>query len=147
MERYTDIDVLVENLEQEHKENIPNSFAVMKPRLIEYIEGGKMVMAFPVLEWQLNPRGAMQGGFITAAFDNVFGACCVYETKERSIATVDISTTYQRPIFKDDELIVTVWIKFKGKTLINLWGEGYNKEGKLIATANTNFILLNNKNK
>lgn len=136
----------IKKLDEQLKEGAPNCVEVMKPRLIEYIEGEKMVMAFPVLEWQLNPRDAMQGGFITAAFDNVFGTLCIYETKEKSVATVDISTTYQRPIFKGDELIVTAWVKFRGKTLVHILGEGYNKEGKLIATASSNFILLNNKN-
>lgn len=147
MEICKETNIAAETLNKELEEAAPMCLAIMKPRLVEYIEGERLVMAFPVLDWELNPRGGMQGGFITAAFDNVFGAMCVYETKEREIATVDISTSYQRPIFKGDELIITVWIKSKGRTLVHLYAEGHNKEGKLIATSNTNFIILNNKNK
>lgn len=146
MAAYRDIKDLVSELGETSNIQFPSCYEVMKPRLIEYIQGEKIIMAFPVLDWQINPRGAMQGGFITSAFDNVFGALSVIETKERDVATIDINTTYERPIYKGDELIIIAWIKFKGRTLVHLWGEGYNKEGKLVATGSSNFIVLKNKN-
>lgn len=147
MRVYTDFDSIANDLLGGVKPSNPNCIEIMEPRLVEYIVGKSITIGFPVLEKFLNPVGGMQGGFITAAFDNVFGSFCFYETKGKPMATIDISTTYQRPIFMGDELIVTVWIKSMGKTIIHMWGEGRNKEGKLVATATTNFILLNNKNK
>jgi len=53
----------------------PNCFNFMQGQIIEF-SGERMTIAFPVLESYLNPGGSMQGGFITAAFDNVFGPLC-----------------------------------------------------------------------
>ncbi len=147
MKRYTDFESIIEDILGGIKPGTINCIDFMKPRLIEYIPGKSLTMAFPVLEEFLNPIRSMQGGFITATFDNTFGSICHYETKGQPMATIDISTTYQRPIFMGDELIITVWIKSMGKTVIHMVGEGRNKEGKLVATATTNFILLNNKNR
>jgi acyl-coenzyme A thioesterase PaaI-like protein len=51
----------------------PNCFRFMQGRVVEYLPQERLTVAFPVLDEYLNPAGSMQGGFITAAFDNVFG--------------------------------------------------------------------------
>lgn len=147
MQRYTDFETIEKEIGDRFKEGPPNCFDVMKPRLVEYLKGKRLTVAFPVLEQYLNPAKRMQGGFITAAFDNVFGSLCIYETNGSPVATIDISTTFLRPIFLDEALIITAFIKSKGKTLVHMCGEAKNREGKLIATSTTNLILLDNKNK
>lgn len=147
MKVYRDFDSIAIDLLGGIKINQPNCMEIMEPKLVEYVVGESLILEFPVLEKFSNPGGGMQGGFISAAFDNVFGSFCFYETKGKPIATIDISTSYQRPIFIGDELIIKVEIKAMGKTIIHMTGEGRNKEGKLIATATTNFILLNSKSK
>lgn len=147
MKIYTDFNSITNDLFHGVEPVYPNCIKIMEPRLVEYVVGERLSMGFPILEKFLNPGGGMQGGFITGAFDNAFGSFCAYETKGKPIATIDISTTYQRPIFMGDELIITVWMKSMGKTIVHMWGEGRNKEGKLVATSTTNLILLDNKNK
>ena len=44
-----------------------------------------------------------------------------------------------------DKLIITVNIKSIGNTIVHMTGEAHNKEGKLIATSNTNIILIKDK--
>ena len=86
-------------LEEILKVKHANCFDVMKPKIMEYVAKESLTIAFPILEEYLNPDGRMQGGFITAAFDNTFGALCFYEVKDLALpATIDISTSYQRPI-------------------------------------------------
>lgn len=132
-----------EGLEKVLKEKHANCFGVMKPKIMEYVHKKSLTIAFPVLEEYLNPDGRMQGGFITAAFDNAFGALCFYEVKDLALpATIDISTSYQRPIFMGDELIITVNIKSMGNTIVHMTGDAKNKEGKLVATSTTNIMLL-----
>lgn len=132
-----------EVLEKILKTKHANCFEVMKPKIMEYVHKESLTIAFPVLEEYLNPDGRMQGGFITAAFDNTFGALCFYEVKDLALpATIDISTSYQRPIFMGDELIITVHIKSIGNTIVHMIGDARNREGKLVATSTTNIMLL-----
>jgi acyl-coenzyme A thioesterase PaaI-like protein len=87
----------------------------------------------------------MQGGFIAAAFDNAFGALVYLTTGQLDMASVDLHVNYQRPIFENDLLTVTVFQKSKGKTVVHASGEAYDQSGCLIATATTNIMLLDKK--
>ena len=51
----------------------PNCFTAMKADVLHYESRMSLTVRFPVLEESLNPLRTMQGGFIVAAFDNVFG--------------------------------------------------------------------------
>lgn len=124
---------------------LPSCVYIMKPKYIKYKKQESLTLSFPVLEKYLNPLKCMQGGFITAAFDNAFGIFCTVETGGEAITTIDISTSYQRPIFLGDELIITVYIRQMGNTIVHMYGEAYNKENKLIATANTNVMRIQNR--
>lgn len=120
----------------------PHCFNFMHGRLVEFSTKERLTIAFPVLESYLNPGGSMQGGFITAAFDNVFGPLCQAVTGTKATTTVDLYTNYHRPIFAGDELIIIASIIVKGKTKIHMTAEAYNGENKLIATASANYIYL-----
>lgn len=122
---------------------VPPCFTFMQARLIDYNEGKNLTVSFPVLENYLNPAGSMQGGFITAAFDNVFGPLCYSATRTTYTTTLDIITSYHRPIWAGDELIITAMVKTQGKTKIHMMAEAYNRENKLIATATTDYIHVN----
>lgn len=119
---------------------VPHCFNFMQAQVIDFMPGMSMTISFPVLENYLNPARTMQGGFITAAFDNVFGPLCYSATQTTATTTVDISTSYHRPILEGDELTITATIKSLGRTKIHMVAEAYNQEKKLIATATTNYI-------
>lgn len=121
----------------------PPCYGSMQARLLEY-DACKVTVAIPVLENYLNPAGSMQGGFITAAFDNVFGPLCLFATGTPNTTTLDIYTTYHRPIFLGDSLIITATIKAQGGTAIHMTAEAFNQEGKLIASAISNYIIRQN---
>jgi uncharacterized protein (TIGR00369 family) len=139
--KYTDFESMVKDGIMKVVDS-PNCVELMKREFIEYIVGESVTCAYPVLEIYSNPRKAMQGGFISAAFDNTFGALVYLETKKIEMATIDLSVNYHKPIFENDKLIVAVNIKSLGKTIIHLTGEAYNNEKNLIATATTNIMIL-----
>lgn len=120
--------------------NAPSCYASMQACLLEY-DSSRITVAIPVLESYLNPAGSMQGGFITAAFDNVFGPLCLLATGTAQTATLNIVTTYHRPIFEGDKLVITATVKNSGNTAIYMEAEAYNKEGKHIASASSNYII------
>ncbi len=104
--------------------------------------GGKSHVDYSVAEKFLNLAGSMQGGFIAAAFDNTFGQLCYLVTDKVPIAAIDISTTFPRPIMKDDTLKILARVPSRGRSTISLRGESFNREGRLIASAMTNYMLL-----
>lgn len=114
----------------------------MKPKIKDYKKGEELTIGFPILKEYLNLRNSMQGGFITAAFDNAFGMLFFIENRGDTFVTIDISTSYQRPIFFNDELIITVKIKQKGNNIVHMTGEAHNTKGKLIATSYTNIMRI-----
>ncbi len=119
----------------------PRCYNFMQGRLVDFSQE-RLTIAFPVLESYLNPAGSMQGGFITAAFDNVFGPLCQAVTGSKSTTTVDLYTNYHRPIFVGDELTIIASLIVKGKTKIHMTAEAYNRENKIIATAISNYVYL-----
>jgi uncharacterized protein (TIGR00369 family) len=121
---------------------VPYCFSFMQGRTLDFIEGESLTIGFPVLKHYLNPLGSMQGGFISAAVDNVFGPLCYSATKTTATTMIDMVTSYHRPIFEGDELIVTATVKTKGRTKIHMIAEAYNRENKLIATASCDYIHL-----
>lgn len=120
----------------------PRCSSFIKGEIIDYKPGRSLTMAFPVLEDYLNPAQTMQGGIITAAFDNVFGPFCFLESKTGSTAAIDINTTYHRPILAGDVLTITVNLIAKGRTFIHMAGEAYDSRNKLVATCNTKYMVL-----
>ncbi len=121
----------------------PDCFRTMEGCVEDYCPGTSLSVSFPVKESYLNPAKTMQGGFITAAFDNVFGPFCLLESGTPATTTIDINTTYHRPIMPGDTLRVTAFLKSKGKTKIHMIADAYNSEGKLVASATSTYIYLN----
>ncbi|NLV17498.1 MAG: PaaI family thioesterase [Syntrophomonadaceae bacterium] len=109
---------------------------------VEFIPGKSLTIAFPVKEEYLNPALSMQGGLISTAFDNVFGPLCLLVTNTPYTTTLDINTSFHRPIYAGDVLTVTATVTSSGKTKIHMLGEAYDGNNKLIATATTNYFIL-----
>ncbi|MEA4923996.1 MAG: PaaI family thioesterase [Syntrophomonadaceae bacterium] len=143
---YTDLEkMLADGIMEEKPE--PNCVTIMQWEFVEYVVGKSVTCAFPVLALYSNPRKSMQGGFIGAAFDNTFGTLVYLTTKKMNMVTIDLNITYHKPIYENDRLIVTVYIKSLGKTIIHLVGEAFDSQGNLIASATTNLTLLDNNGK
>ncbi len=141
---YTDLELMyADGIVEKMAE--PNCVKMMQREFIEYVVGKSATFAFPVLEMYSNPRKSMQGGFIGAAFDNTFGALVYLTTNEMNMATIDMNVTYHKPIYENDRLIVTVFLRSLGKTIIHLVGEAYDSKNNLIASATTNITLLDRK--
>lgn len=121
----------------------PPCFTNMKAKLTAHKPGIELTVSFPVYETYVNPAGSMQGGYITAAFDNVFGPLCYRASGTGASAMVDINTSYHRPVFPGDQLIITARVKAKGKRIIHMEGEAYNSEKKLVASASCDYMVLN----
>lgn len=117
----------------------PACFLSMQGKMVEYVPDESLTVVFPVLESYANPAGSMQGGFITSAFDNVFGPFS-HAIMKSLTTTLYIHTSYHHPIFPGDELIVKASVRSAGKTVVHMYGEAHNRENRLIASALTDYI-------
>lgn len=125
----------------EHLKQSPPCFTFMEGAMVG-VEGERtLIVKFPVKPEYCNPAGSMQGGFITAAFDNVFGPLSHLVFKTLT-TTVNINTTYHRPVFPGDHLTIKAWAQTKGRTITHMLAEAYNDAGKLVASADCNYVSL-----
>jgi uncharacterized protein (TIGR00369 family) len=119
----------------------PPCFTSMKGEFLEYESRKSLRVSFPVTANSLNPQTIMQGGFITAAFDNVFGPLS-YLAARGPCTTLDIHTQFIRGIDEGDTLVVTAKVVARGSSTIHMTAEAVNSAHKLVATGSTNLFIV-----
>lgn len=129
-----EIDALIRAMAPEAMKALipPPCLTDMQGEFLEYEEGVRLKLRFPVLPRYRNPMGNMQGGFIVAALDNTLGPFS-YLVAPPSVTT-SLNTQYLRPVTGND-----AWIdceaRLAGRTrnVLHLYAEARNPEGKLVA--------------
>ncbi|USQ15299.1 PaaI family thioesterase (plasmid) [Legionella lytica] len=107
------------------------------------IEFGNMISAtIPFNTKFMNPIHVFQGGFLSAAFDEVFGPLS-YMAAARPVVTLELNTTFIRPFVAKDEFIhLRADLVAQSKSSIVMRAEAKTKAGKLVATATSNSLVL-----
>ena len=143
-----------ENMEQwmsqlGHPENPISNKGVLvrlQPQFVSCdFEKRENCIAFEALPWEQNPGGTLHGGIIITCFDVAFGLTCHYYAKQHQITTVNLTTTFLKPVFLGDVVEYRVRITHLGRTLVSMMAEGHvNRKGKdvLIGTATATFMKL-----
>jgi len=119
----------------------PPCFVTMNAEFAAYESRSSLTVTFPVTENTLNPVGAMQGGFITAAIDNVMGPLS-YLAMRNPASTLDLHTQYVRAVTVGDTLTVTARVVSMGPVTMVMTAEARNGRGKLVAAATANAISV-----
>lgn len=120
----------------------PGCYYWMGTVILDFELGESLSISMPVRAEHLNPGLSMQGGIISAAFDNAFGPLCWMASQTTQSAMVDMNCSYHRPIFKGDELRIEVRVLAKGKRKVYMRGEAFNGENKLVATSSATYMIL-----
>jgi len=107
------------------------------------IDFGKMLAAeFKYDIHFTNPLRTVQGGFLCAAFDDVYGPL-TYMAALTPVVTIEMSTTFIRPFTAETELIrIKAEVVSKSKSLLILKAEAHSKDGKLIATSTNHSLIV-----
>lgn len=93
-----------------------------------------------------NPLSMYQGGFLCAAFDEVFGPL-TYMAAGRPAVALEMSTTFIRPFIASDEFIeVKAELVSKTRTILVLKAEATNSQGKLVAIARNHSVIASDDN-
>jgi acyl-coenzyme A thioesterase PaaI-like protein len=83
----------------------------------------------------------MQGGFIVAAFDNVFGPLS-YAAARCPCVTMNLTAQFIRPIVPGDRLTITAKVVSRGNQVLYMTAEAFNLKSKLIATGSANAMIV-----
>lgn len=124
----------------------PASNAMLGTRYIEVDQGKSLAAQINFDPKFGNPMQVFQGGFLCAAFDEVYGPLS-YMSCNAPVVTIEMSTTFLRPFTaKDEFLVVRAEVVARSKTLLVMKGEARNPQGKLIATSISHSLVASNQN-
>ncbi len=102
----------------------------MEGEFLEYEDGARMSLRFPVLPRYRNPMGNMQGGFIVAALDNTLGPFS-YLIAPPSV-TATLNTQYLRPVTPETTHIVCeARLVARTRNVLHLAAEARSEDGKV----------------
>ncbi len=123
----------------------PNCSGFIKGEFLEYESRTMLKVRVPVTEESLNPMRSMQGGIITAAFDNAFGPLS-YLAARNPCTTLDLHTNFIRPAKEGETLTIRAKVISRSPVSIHLSGEAVNEKGKLIATCTSQMVVMKTNN-
>ena len=119
----------------------PPCFEEMDGKFERYVHRKSLTASYLAKPHYTNPMGSMQGGFITAAFDNTFGPLSLVTTRTATVS-IDLNTQYMRPVKIGQRLTVTAEVILRGFSSIYLTAQAFSEAGKLVATASTNMHII-----
>jgi uncharacterized protein (TIGR00369 family) len=129
------LDRLAASVPEEIRKHLPPPCLLdMQAEPVEYVDGERLVMRFPVLERYRNPFGFMQGGFVLAALDNTMGPFSFLIAPPSVTAQVTIS--YVRPVTPDQATLTCVaTVLERSRKTLYLTGRALGEDGRLFAIA------------
>ena len=112
----------------------PPCLVDMQGELVDYEDGVRLRMRFPVLARYRNPLGNMQGGFVVAALDNTIGPFSFLLAPPS--VTASLNTQYLRPITDAvPHITCSAWLVDRTRNVLHIHAEARNHEDKVVALA------------
>lgn len=119
----------------------PNSFLEMEGKIVEYNKGKSLVCVFPILEKYTNPMGYLQGGILSALFDDTVGPLS-YLIAKKPVVTTGFNVQFIRGVKPGEHLIIKAESISKTNSTILFQAEAFNDKGKLVAIMTShNYII------
>lgn len=129
------LDRLVASVPEELRQRLPPPCLLdMQAEPVEYVDGERLVMRFPVLERYQNPFGFMQGGYLLAALDNTIGPFSFLIAPPS--VTGQITISYVRPVTPDQAHVTCIaTVLERTRRTLYLTGRAVGDDGRLFAIA------------
>ncbi len=119
----------------------PNSSQELKGKMVEYNKGKSLIAVFPVQEKHTNPMGFLQGGILSALFDDTVGPLS-YLIAKRPVVTTGFNVQFIRGIKPGAHVIIKAEVVSKTTSTILFQAEAFNDSGKLVAIMTShNYIM------
>ncbi|HMF34615.1 MAG TPA: PaaI family thioesterase [Candidatus Lokiarchaeia archaeon] len=106
---------------------------------------GAVEMEFDVRPEMANPTGLLHGGMQCAAMDDVIGITCATLGYEGFLISIDFHVDYLGKVKVGETVRVSAAIQREGRNIVNAHADIFDKDGQLIATANSNLIKTSHK--
>lgn len=120
----------------------PPVFTEMGGEFTGYAKGDYLEARWPIRSWYRGPTGNVQGGLLVAMFDNVFGPFAFLLVRD-FVVTLGLDVTYVRPLTASDrEVGVRVEPVEVTRRFVFLRGEARNRDAKLVATCQTEMVVM-----
>ncbi len=136
-------------LRTENGDESTGDIDTFKPELLEYlpgedreeVKGETAVVRFRPERWMLNGLEYVQGGILACMMDCVCGPMSDVVSNGHTSGTLDMLTTYFRPVtIKDNEIIVRACLAENSKRVMHFEVKLFNGRGKLAAECVTNIM-------
>lgn len=112
----------------------PPCLVDMQGELVDYEDGVRLRMRFPVLARYHNPLGNMQGGFVVAALDNTIGPFSFLIAAPS--VTASLNTQYLRPVTSaETHVTCSAWLVDRTRNTLHIHAQAANSDGKVFALA------------
>ena len=136
------LDRLAASVPEEIRRRLPPPCLLdMQAEPIEYLDGERLVMRFPVLQRYQNPYGYMQGGYVLAAIDNTIGPFAFLIAPPS--VTQQITVSYVRPVTADQAYLTCIaTVLERTRKSLFLTGRAVDDDGRLFAIAQATFQIL-----
>lgn len=112
----------------------PPCLVDMQGEFLDYEDGMRLRVRFPVLARYRNPLGNMQGGFVVAALDNTIGPFSFLVAPPS--VTASLNTQYLRPVTSaETHVTCEAWLVERTRNTLHVHAQALNGEGKVVALA------------
>lgn len=120
----------------------PPVFENMRGEFIGFdASAGWLRARFPVLESQLNPYGAMQGGMLAAAIDNTLGPLSMLVAPPN--VTRRLTVKYSRQVTLEmSEIVIEATLVERDGRWLRFHADARDNDGRIIARANALHWIL-----
>ncbi len=119
----------------------PKSSGTLNCVHIDYTDRLELINQYFIDDAFANPQGTVQGGIITACFDDTFGPLGVV-TARNPILTIDMNVQFIRPIALNEKFYIKANVVSVSKSTIFMQAEATSTQGKLLAKASTYQIII-----
>ncbi|HAS47630.1 MAG TPA: PaaI family thioesterase [Microscillaceae bacterium] len=128
------------------KENAPPFTQWLEPTL-KSVTPGQFELEITVRKEMTNPLGLLHGGVQAAILDEVIGMTVASLDKPLPAVSVNLNVDFLGKARVGDIIVAKSNVVRQGRQIINMTGELYNQEGKLIARAMSNMLQIEMKKK
>jgi len=120
----------------------PPSMLELQIEYIEVVPGKKMTGKIPFQQRFTNPIRTFQGGFLSAAIDDIFGPLS-YVTAGKPCTTLSLNTTFLKPFLsKHEYCLIEAEVLQKTKSFIFMRAKVTDPDGEILAHAESHVSIL-----
>ncbi|TWI70661.1 acyl-coenzyme A thioesterase PaaI-like protein [Desulfobotulus alkaliphilus] len=121
---------------------LPPCFETLSGMFTEYVPDTSLSCRFMHEKKLANPAGSLQGGFLMAAFDNVFGPFSILESG-RAAVSLELNGTFLRPLMvRDVSFDIRVSLVEKSARFLVMEAEARDSRMRLAAKAHSRMFFL-----